>query len=329
MAGGLSRGTSFINRTMALLLACNGVQATTNVFPVKPIRMIVVSPPGGSPDILARIICQKLGDAFGQQVIIDNRPGAGGTIGTEIAARAAPDGYTLVVGYLGTFGVSPSLYARLPYHPIKDFQPLTLFTKVPNLMVVHPSVKATSVKQLVELAKAAPGALNYGSAGNGSAAHLLVEYFKLLTKVEIQHVPYRGTGPALIELLSGQIAMTITGVPPLLPHVKSGKLRPLGVSTAARIHHLPDVPTIKEAGVPDYEVTQWYGFLAPAATSRAIVERLHGEMVKVLMRQDVRERFVAEGAEAVSSTPGQFQAFIRSEIARWRPVVKASGARPE
>jgi tripartite-type tricarboxylate transporter receptor subunit TctC len=313
----------------AYALSAPAAQSAAGNFPHRPIRVIVVSPPGGSPDILTRIVSQKLSEAFNQQVIVDNRSGAGGIIGTEIAARAAPDGHTLVVGFVGPFAVSPSLHAKLPYDPVKDFQPISLFAKLPNLLVVSPSMPVTSVRQLIDLARAKPGTLNYGSAGNGSAAHLSVEYFKLLTRTDIRHVPYRGTAPAIVSLLAGEVVMTITGVPPLLPHVKSGKLRALGTSGAQRIAQLPDLPTIIEAGVPGYEVVQWYGFLAPAATPKEIIARLHAEIVKALERPDVRERFSAEGADAVSSTPTQFQDFIKSELVRWRPVVKEFGGRPD
>ena len=298
-------------------------------YPVKPLRLVVPFTPGGSTDILARLVGQKLGEAFGQQVIIDNRPGAGGNIGVELVARAAPDGYTLVMGHIGTFGVNPTLYPKLPYDPIKDFQPITLFAKVPNMLAVNVALPVKSVKELVALAKARPGALNYGSGGNGSAAHLATEYFKLLTKTDIQHIPYKGTAPAITDLIAGQVSMAITGVPPLLPHVKSGRLRALGVGTPQRLPLLPALPTIAEAGVPGYEATQWYGVLAPALTPKDVVARLHAEIVKALQRPEVRERLASEAAEPVGNTPEQFQAFIQAEIARWAPVVKASGARAD
>jgi tripartite-type tricarboxylate transporter receptor subunit TctC len=313
----------------AHLVAAAPAFAADGAFPNRPIRVIVVSPPGGSPDIIMRIVTQKLTESVGQQVIVDNRSGAGGIIGTEIAARATPDGYTLVVGFIGSFAVSPNLHAKLAYDPIRDFQPITLVTKLPNALAVSPSLPVTSVRQLIDLAKAKPGSLNYGSAGNGSAAHLSTEYFKLLTGIDIRHVAYRGTGAALVSLLGGEVMMIITGVPPLMPHIKSGKLRPLGVSTAQRLAQLPDVPTIIEAGVPGYEVVQWYGLLAPARTPDAIVTRVHAEVVKALERPEVRERFSAEGAEPIGSTPAQFAAFIKSELVRWRPVVKAFSTRAE
>ena len=300
-------------------------QAAEGGFPRRPIRVIIASPPGGSPDILTRIVAQKLTEQLDQQVLVDHRSGAGGIIGTEIAARATPDGYTLVVGFIGSFAVSPSLRARLAYDPIKDFEPITLFVKLPNMLAVTPSLPATSVKQLLELARAKPGSLNYGSAGNGSAAHLCVEYFKALTRIDIRHVPYRGTGPALVSLVAGEVALTITGVPPLMPHVKSGRLRALGVSTTRRIPQLPEVPTLIEAGVPGYEVVQWYGLLAPARTPAPIVAQLNAEVVKALRTPEVRDRFSAEGADPIGSSPSEFRDYIKSEIARWRPIVQAFG----
>jgi tripartite-type tricarboxylate transporter receptor subunit TctC len=302
---------------------------TAPAYPGKPVRIIVSSPSGGSPDILTRILAQRLGDAMNQQVIVDNRAGAGGTIGAGLAARAAPDGYTLLVGHIGTFGVNSTLYPKLPYDPIKDFQPISLFARVPNMLVVNPALPVKTVKDLVALAKLRPGELNYGSAGNGSAAHLLVEYFKLLTKTNIQHVPYRGTAPAMTDLIAGQVSLTITGLPPLLPQVRAGKLRALGVTTATRLTQLPEVPTIIEAGIAGYEVTQWFGLMAPAATPKEIVARLLDETHKALQRPELRERFAAEATDPSGNTPEQFAAFVVSEIARWAPVVRASGARPE
>ena len=312
----------------AMLACCAGI-ATAQTYPAKPVRLVVPFTPGGSTDILARLVGQKLGEAFNQQFIIENRPGAGGNIGVEIVARSPADGYTLVFGHIGTFGVNPSLYPKLPYDPIRDFQPITLFAKVANLMAVNPSLPVRSVKELIALAKARPGALDYGSGGSGSAAHLATEYFKLLSKTDIQHIPYKGAAPAITDLIAGQISMAITGVPPLLPHVKASKLRALAVGTATRLPLLPELPTIAEAGVPGYEATQWFGVLAPAAMPKEVVARPNAEIIKVLQRPEVRERLASEAAEPVGNTPEQFQAFIKAEIARWAPVVKASGARPD
>ena len=318
-----------ISLAICAALACCTVAAVAQSYPSKPIRLVVPFTPGGSTDILARLVGQKLGEAFGQQVIIDNRPGAGGNIGVEMVANSPPDGHTLVMGHIGTFGVNPTLYPKLPYDPIKDFAPITLFAKVANMLVVNPVLPVKSVKELIALAKAKPGALNYGSAGNGSAAHLAIEYFKLLTKTDIQHIPYKGTAPMVTDLIAGQISLTITGVPPLLPHVKSGKLRALAVGTGQRLTLLPELPTIAEAGVSGFEATQWYGLLAPAATPREIVMRLNAEIIKALQRPDVRERLASEASQPAGDTPEKFLAFIKAEIARWAPVVRASGARPE
>ena len=302
---------------------------SANDYPSKPIRLVVPFTPGGSTDILARVIGQKLTEAWGKQVVIDNRPGAGGNIGVDLVAKSPADGYTLVMGHIGTFGVNPTLYPKLPFDPVKDFQPITLVALVPNMLSVNPAVPARSVKELIALAKAKPGTINFGSGGNGSAAHLAGEYFKLMTKTEITHIPYRGTSPAVTDLIAGQIQMIITGVPPTLSFVKAGKLRALGVATARRLPLLPELPTIAEAGVPGYEATQWYGVLAPAGVPKPIVAKLNAEMVKAIKGADVREKLAAEAAEPVGNTPEEFSAFIKKEIARWAPVVKASGARPE
>jgi tripartite-type tricarboxylate transporter receptor subunit TctC len=303
--------------------------ADAQAYPSKPIRFIAPFPPGGSTDFLARIVALKMTESLGQQVIVENRGGAAGTIGVELAARAAPDGYTIVMGHIGTFGVNPTLYPKLPYDPIKGFAPITLLAMVPNAMVVHPSLPARSVREFLALARAKPKQLLYGSGGNGSAAHLAAAYFELLAKVELTHVPYKGTGPALIDLIAGQTSMMITGMPAVMPHLRSGKLRPLAVGTAKRLALMPELPTIAEAGVPGYEATQWYGVLAPAATPREIVMKLNAEMIKALARPDVRDKLAADGAIPVGDTPEEFGAHIKAEIARWAPVVRASGARPE
>jgi tripartite-type tricarboxylate transporter receptor subunit TctC len=300
---------------------------TAAPFPAKPVRLIVPFTPGGSTDILARAIGQKLAETWGQSVIIDNRPGAGGSIGMEMAAKAAPDGYTLVMGHVGTLAANPALYPKLPYDPVKDFAPITLIAMVPNVLVVGPAVPSQNVRELVALAKSKPGKLDYGSGGNGSAAHLATEYFKLKAGVDLQHIPYKGTAPALSDLLGGQIALMITGLPPVLPHVKAGKLRILGVASAQRLKGFPDIPTIAESGVPGYEATQWYGLLAPAATPKDIVAKLNSDAVKALKDPSVAERLAGEGAEPVGDTPEQFGAFIRSEIELWGKVIRATGAK--
>lgn len=302
---------------------------TAATFPAKPVRFIAPFPPGGSTDLLARLVAIKLTEAWGQQVTVENRGGAGGTIGVELAARAAPDGYTIVMGHVGTFGFNPTLYPKLPYDAIRDFAPITVLATVPNGMAVHPSLPVKTARDFVALAKAKPGELLYASGGSGSASHLAGEYFKLLTKIDMVHVPYKGTGPAMISMISGQTTMTITGMVALMPHVKSNRLKLLGVATMKRLSIMPDIPTINESGVPGYDANQWYGVLTQAAVPRDIVAKLHADIVKVLARPDIKERLAADGAEAVANTPEQFAAHIKAEIARWAPVVKASGAKPD
>jgi tripartite-type tricarboxylate transporter receptor subunit TctC len=313
---------------VALVLACTSPLAADApaAFPAKPIRLVVPFPPGGSTDIIARVIGQKLSESLGQQVIVENKPGAGGNIGVESVAKAPADGYTLVMGHVGTFGSNPALYKKLPYDPVKDFAPVTLIAMVPNLLVVQPSLPIRTTQELIAAARAKPGQLTYGSGGNGSAAHLAAEYFKLRAGVDIQHIPYKGTMPALTDLLSGQISMQITGAPPLMPYIKSGKVRVLATASPQRLKILPDVPTIAESGVPGYAATQWYGILAPAATPKPVVEKLNVEIVNAVNRPDVRARLEAEGAEPVGNTPAEFAAFIKSELALWAKVVKESGA---
>ncbi|MBX3665891.1 MAG: tripartite tricarboxylate transporter substrate binding protein [Burkholderiales bacterium] len=297
-------------------------------YPAKPVRFIAPFPPGGSTDLLARLVAQKLTESWGQQVIVENRGGAAGTIGVELAARAAPDGYTLVMGHVGTFGVNPTLYPKLPYDAIRDFAPVTVLATVPNAMAVHPSLPVKTARDFIALAKARPGELLYASGGSGSASHLAGEYFKLLTKINMVHVPYKGTAPAMTSMISGETTMTITGMVALGPHIKSSRLKLLGVATLKRLPIAPDVPTIHESGAPGYDANQWYGVLTQAAVPRDIVNKLHADIVKVMARADVRDRLAADGAEAVANTPEQFAAHIKAEIARWAPVVKASGAKP-
>ena len=310
------------------LLTMNAVVLAQN-YPVKPVRLVVPFSAGGSMDILARLISQKLTEEFGQTVLVDNRTGAGGNIGTELVARAAPDGYTLLAAGIGTLAINPSLYPRLPYDPIKDFQPITLSAKMPNMLAVNPALPVKSVRDLIALAKARPGALNYGSAGSGSNPHILAEYFKLLTKTDIQQIPYKGVPPALTDLMAGQLSLIFATVPTVLPQAKAGRVRALAVTSAQRLPLLPELPTIAEAGVPEYEATQWNGMLAPAATPKEIVAQLNLEIVKTLQRTVVRERLASEMVEPVGNTPDQFHAFMKAEIARWAPVVKASGMKPD
>jgi len=311
---------------IVLIAAALASAASAQPYPSKPIRMIVPFTPGGSTDIIARVVAQKLSEAVGVQVLIDNRPGAGGVIGVEVAAKSPPDGYTLVMGHIGTFGVNPSLYKKLPYDPIRDFAPITLVAMVSNLLVVHPSLPAKSVKELIALAKSRPGQLNYGSSGPGGTPHLAVEYLKLMAGVDIVQIPYKGAAPMVVDLIGGHLSLTITGMPPLLPHVKSGKLRALAVASAKRTPLLPELPTIAEAALPGYEAVSWYGVLAPAAAPGDIIAKLNAEIIKAVARPDAAERLAGEGADPATGTPAQFGAFIKNEIARWAKVIKASGA---
>lgn len=294
-------------------------------YPARPVRLVVPFTPGGTTDIVGRIAAQKLTEAWEQQVIVENRPGAGGALGVDFVAKSPPDGYTLITGHIGTFGFGPSLYSRLPYDPIRDFAPITLFSTVPNMLVVNASLPVKNVKQLLALAKAHPGELNYGSAGSGSASHLAVEYFKLLSKTDITHIPYKGTSPLVTDLIAGETSLTITGVTPLYPHVKSGRLRALAIGSSKRIALLPDLPTIAEAGVPGYESTTWFGFLAPAKTPGDVITKLNAELLKILKRPDVRERLAADGGQPVGTTPEQFGSHIKAEIERWATVIKKAG----
>jgi len=257
-----------------------------------------------------------------QPVVIDNKPGAGGSIGAVAAARAAADGYTLFMGHIGTLAVNPSLYAKLPYDPVKDFAPVTLVATVPNVLVVRTGLPVHSVAELIALARSQPGRLHYSSGGNGSAAHLAVEYFKLATGTDIVHVPYKGTGPSITDLIGGQVDLTMTGLPPVLAQIRAGRLRGIAVASPARLALVPDLPTVAESGVPGFEATQWYGVLAPAGTRPAIVDRLHAEIAALLNRPEVRRRLESEGAEPVGAGPARFAAFIRSEIDRWGKVIR-------
>jgi tripartite-type tricarboxylate transporter receptor subunit TctC len=321
---------SFTRLAVATALTACGLPALgQTAYPTKPIRLVVPFVPGGSTDFTARILGQKLDEALGQQVVIENRAGAAGNIGVDYVAKSAPDGYTLIYGHIGTFGFGPSLYQKLPYDPVRDFAPIALFAMVPNILVVHPSLPARSVKELIALAKARPGQLNYGSSGNGSASHLATEYFKLLSKTDITAIAYKGTGPLVTDVIAGQISLTITGLPPLYPLIQSGRLRALAIGSARRIALMPELPTIAEAGVPGYESSTWFGPLAPAKTPREIIVRLNAELMKILQRPDVRARFAADGVEALGSTPEEFGAYIKSEIERWGRVIRAAGVQPE
>lgn len=295
--------------------------ASAQTYPRKPIRWIVPFPPGGSTDLLARVVGQKLTEAWGQQVIVENKGGAGGTLGAAEAARAPADGYTLLMGAIH-HTIASSVYPKLPYDIQKDFAPITVVAIVPNVQVVNPSVPANSTKELIAYAKANPGKLTYGSAGMGTAHHLIGEQFNLQAGVNILHVPYKGSSPAVADLIGGQVLIMYDTVASCLPHIKSGKLRPLAVATAKRSSALPDVPTIAEAALPGFEVTTWFGALAPVKTPKEIVVKLNGEIVKILAMPDVRKRLLDAGAEPVGNSPEQMAAQIKKETGEFAKIVK-------
>ncbi|HEV2008170.1 MAG TPA: tripartite tricarboxylate transporter substrate binding protein [Burkholderiales bacterium] len=298
-------------------------------YPTKPIRFIVPFAPGGSTDTLARTVGQKLSDALGQQVVVDNRSGGNGNIGMEIVARAAPDGHTIVLGYIANLGIGPSVFAKLPFDPVKDYAPITQLAASPNIFVTHPSVPAKSFKEFIAYAKANPNKINYASAAVASLGHLAGELLNASAGISMQHVPYKGSGQAVIDLLAGQVQVMFSGMSSVMPHLKTGKLRPLAVTGAQRSPAAPEVPTIAESGFPGFEATAWYGVLAPAGTPQRVVIRLHDEIVRVLKMPDVKERLENVGFELVGGTPEAFGAYIKTEIQKWAKVVKASGIKPE
>jgi tripartite-type tricarboxylate transporter receptor subunit TctC len=303
------------------LAIAQSTTAAASGYPNKTIRIIVPFTPGGSTDILARAIGIELSKAWGQSVIVENVAGAGGSIGADKAAKSAADGYTLLMGHIGTLAVNPSLYPDLPYQPLRDFAPVAWVARVPNVLVVHPSVPAKNVKEFVALAKSKPGQLNYGSGGNGSAANLATEYFKLQTNVSLLHIPYRGTAPAVTDLLGGQIQVLFTGAPAVIGQIKSGQLRALAVSSPQRLDSLPDVPTVAESGYKNFEADQWYGIVAPKGLPQEIINKLNVQINSALQSPELKNRLNNEGAVATPSTPEVFGKLIKSEIERWKPVI--------
>lgn len=297
-------------------------------YPVRPIRLVVPSSPGGGTDITARIIAPKLGELLGQQVVVENRPGAGTMIGGEFVARAAPDGYTLLMG-ISTLAINPAMYRKVPYDALKDFAPISQVVALPNVLVTHPSLPVKSVKELIAFTKARPGQINFASAGVGTNPHLSMELFLSMTGLKMIHVPYRGSGQGVIDLLAGHVPVMTPSILTALPYVKNRRLRALGVTSARRAGGAPDIPAIAEAGVPGYEAVQWFGVLAPSGTPRAIITRVHGEIVRTLQVADVRQRLVNDGADPVGNSPEEFAAFLRSETAKWAKVVRAIGIQPE
>ena len=322
-----SRFTGFAARVAAAALAFTAACAAAQGYPAKPVRFVVPYAPGGSTDTLARTIGVKLTDLLGQQVVVDNRPGASGNIGMDIVAHALPDGYTIVLGYIANLAIDPSLYAKMPYDPVRDFTPITELASSPNVLVAHPSVPVTSFKDL--LVKAKQGQFNFASAGVGSVGHLTGELLNQMAGIRMVHVPYKGSGQAVTDLLGGHVQLMFSGFSSTLPHIKAGRLRALAVTGAQRSPAAPDVPTIAESGFPGFEATAWYGVLAPAKTPKPVVSRLHNDIVKVLQEPDVKNRLTGLGFEIVGSTPEQFSAYIKSEIKKWAKAVKASGAKPD
>ena len=295
-------------------------------FPTKPITIIVPFSAGGTTDILARIVGQGLTTELGQSVVVDNKPGAGGNIGGSLAAKAAADGYTLFMGTVGTHAINQSLYKKMPFDPVKDFAPLSRVATVPNLLVAHPSQPFKTVKEMIAYAKANPGKITFGSPGSGASPHVSGELFKSMTGTDLLHIPYKGSAPAMTDLLGGQTSVMFDNMPSAIQHVRSGKLRPIAVTTAKRSPELPDVPTIAEAGVPGYEATSWFGMFAPAGTPKPVLDKLHAALIKVLNQADVKKKIAEQGGDVVAETPAQFAAFIKAESGKWGKVVKESGA---
>jgi tripartite-type tricarboxylate transporter receptor subunit TctC len=321
----LAAGLLCFSATAAAQTASTG---SGQAYPARAIRLIAHSSPGGTSDILGRLMAHKLTEALGQQVVVENRAGASGIIGVEVAAKSAPDGYTMLITQT-SIAINPSMFAKLPYNALRDFAPITQLVAAPNVLVVHPSVPATSVKEFIALAKAKPGSLINGSPGQGTSPHLSAELFKIMAGIKLDHVQYKGAGQAVLSLLAGEVPVMFTTPPTAMPYLKAGRLRPLGVTTTTRIEALPDVPAISEAGVPGYESVQWFGMLVPAGTPRPIIDRLHQELTRALRAPDMKERLNSLGLDGVGSTPEEFAAYIRSETEKWAKVIKAMGIKAE
>jgi tripartite-type tricarboxylate transporter receptor subunit TctC len=313
--------------TLGALFACIALGASAQGYPTRPIRLVVPFPAGGTTDILARAVSQKLTEAFGQAVVVDNRPGAAGNIGSDLVAKSTPDGYTLLMGTVGTHAINPSLYAKMPYDHVKDFIPVVLVAGVPNVLVVNPALPVNSVADLIKLAKDKPGTINFASSGSGTSIHLSGELFKTMAGVDMTHVPYKGSAPALTDLIGGQVQIMFDNLPSSLAQIKAGKLRAVAVTSLKRAPALPDVPTISESGLPGFEASSWFGVLAPAGTPAPIVARINAEVNKWLQSADAREKLLGQGAEAAGGSPEQFASYIRVETEKWAKVVKASGAK--
>jgi len=316
-----------ISGAASLLVVLAVPVAAQPAYPAKPIRYIVPYPPGGPLDIVARGLAQKIGPKLGQQVLVDNRPGAGGNIGADAVAKAPADGYTILMGAVATHAINPHLYRKLPYDAVRDFTPVTLVTQVPNVLVVHPSLPVKRVSDLVGLAKATPGALSFGSGSIGSAGHLAGELFKVLAKVDMVHVPYKGAAPAVADLLGGQIHLMFDNLASALPQVKAGRLRAVAITTAQTSPHVPELPTIAASGLPGFDVSTWFGVFGPAALPQPVLDRLHTEFADALKQPDIRAQLANLGAEPAALSPQAFGAFVKRELAKYEAVVRASGAR--
>ena len=313
---------------MFAALLSNCAVATAQDFPSRPMRMILGFAPGGSTDLVARVVAQKMATALGQQVVVDNRPGANGMIGAELVAKASPDGHTLLLSSIGPMAINASLY-KMPYDIVKDFAPVTYTGNVTNLLVVHPSVAATNVKELIALARAQPGKLAFGSSGTGGAPHMAVELFKILAKVDVVHVPYKGGGPAMADLVGGQISGSFASMPSSIPFVRNGKLRALAVTAPKRSPAAPDVPTVSEAGIPGFSVLDWQGMFTTAKTPPAVVNKLNAEIKRALAQPDVVEKLATAGVEIQTTSPEEWGRFVKSEIDKWAKVVKTAGIKLE
>jgi tripartite-type tricarboxylate transporter receptor subunit TctC len=314
---------------VAAALLAGSIPASAQPYPNRPLRIVVPFPPGGGTDIGTRIVAQKLQEAWGQAVIVENKPGAAGIVGTELTAKSAPDGYTFMMGNIGTHAINVSLYKKLAYDPVKDFAPVSMVADLPLLLLVHPSVPANSVKELIALAKSQPGKLNFSSSGAGGSMHVAAELFKSMTGVDMVHIPYKGGAPAVADLLSGQVALSFSTVLETIQHVKAGKVRALAVTNDHRSIALPDLPTIAEAGLPGYQSISWLALFAPAGTPKDIVNKLSAESVRILKLPDVKERLLAQGAEPIGSTPEQLAAILATDIAKYAKVIRESGYKPE
>ena len=321
--------TSHCCFVLVMLVASSMQPLLARDYPEKTIRLIVPYTPGGTADLLARTVGQKMAESFGQQVIIDNRPGAGGNLGADLAAKAAPDGYTLLMGTVATHAINPHLYPNLPYDAAKDFAPIILLATLPNLLVVNPSLAATNVKQLIALAKEKPGELAYASAGNGTSQHLSGELFKKMTGVDMIHIPYKGSAPAVTDLVGGQVQLMFDNIASSLPQVRAGKLRALAVTGPRRSPVLPDLPTVSEAGLPGFSITSWFALFAPAGTPAKILLRLNKEAAKAIVLQELRQQWLGQGIEPAGGTAEQLAVFRRIDAAQWEKIVRESGARVE